>query len=178
MSTSAEGRRKGVGARPGPPRGPRSSSLVFVKASVVLPNMAGSGTASRSLPLILARELASNLATPMFLMDAEGTIVYCNEAAEGVIGASFAELGEIPASEFGEVLRLRDVDGAPIRRRDTPAGIALFERRPSHRALVATGYDGVERKVEVSAYPLFGAAEEMHGVVTIFWLSTPEAGRS
>ena len=37
----------------------------------------------KSLPLILARELASNLATPMFLLDADGILVYFNDAAAG-----------------------------------------------------------------------------------------------
>lgn len=139
-------------------------------------NMTGSGTGSKSLALILARELASNLATPMFLMDAGGRLVYFNDAADGLIGRSFAELGEIPAMEFGEMLRLRDEDGAPLSRGATPTAIAFSERRPAHRALRATGYDGVERMVEVTAYPLFGTADEMHGVVTIFWRSPPSGG--
>ena len=138
--------------------------------------MAGSSGASRSLPLILARELASNLATPIFLMDDAGTLVYCNEAAEQLIGRTFSALGEIPAAEFGEMLRLRDSDGSPLRRRDTPSGVAFFERRPAHRALTATGYDGAERAVEVTAFPLFGKADEMHGVVTVFWESRTSLG--
>jgi PAS domain-containing protein len=119
--------------------------------------------------MILARELGANLATPMFLIDKEGTLVFYNEAAELLIGRPFAELGEIPALDFGEELRLRDSDGSPLRRRDTPAGIAFFERRPAHKLLVATAYDGVDRWVEVTAYPLFGAADDMHGVLTVFW---------
>lgn len=133
--------------------------------------MSGSASPPKSLPLILARELASNLATPMFLMDAAGTLVYYNEAAELLIGRPFAQLGEVSAVDFGEVLQLRDADGAPLRRRDTPAGIAFFERRPAHRALTATGYDGVRRSVEATAYPLFGTGHEMHGVVNVFWQS-------
>ena len=99
-----------------------------------------------SLPLILARELASNLATPMFLLDHDGMLVYFNDAAELLIGKPFAELGEIDALEFGAVLELSELDGAPMRRRDSPAGIAFFERRPSHQQLLATGYDGVRRR--------------------------------
>ena len=125
-----------------------------------------------SLPLILARELASNLATPMFLMDSAGMLVYYNEAAELLIGRPFAELGEIPAAEFGEMLHLRDSDGSPLRRSDTASAIAFSERRAAHRAQWATGYDGVERAVEATAFPLFGEADEMHGVVTVFWLSS------
>ncbi|MBV8984319.1 MAG: hypothetical protein JOZ68_18550 [Acidimicrobiia bacterium] len=127
------------------------------------------GTTSKSLPLILARELAANLATPMFLIDAGGTLVFYNEAAELLIGRPFAELGEVEATDFGAVLQMTEPDGTPLRRRDSPAGVAFFTHKPAHRVLVATGYDGVRRTVEVTAYPLFGATDEMHGVVTVFW---------
>jgi hypothetical protein len=32
-----------------------------------------------------------------------------------------------------------------------------------------TTYDGARRTVEATAYPLFGAASDMHGVLTVFW---------
>ncbi len=131
------------------------------------------GGAPKSLPLILARELASNLSTAMFLLDAEGTLVFFNDAAEQLIGKPFAEVGEILAGAFGEVLALADADGEPLRRRDTPAGVAFFERRPAHRTLYATGYDGVRRLLDATAYPLFGAGDEMHGVVNVFWQAPP-----
>ena len=56
-----------------------------------------------------------------------------------------------------------------MRRRDSPPGIAFFERRPAHSTLQATALDGTVRLVEVTAYPLFAKADEMHGVVAIFW---------
>jgi len=127
------------------------------------------GTSPKSLPLILARELAANLATPMFIIDAGGVLVFYNEAAELLIGRSFGEQGKLEAGEFGAVLQLAEPDGTPLRRRDSPAGVAFFERRPAHRVLLATGYDGVRRQVEVTAFPLFGTTDEMHGVVTVFW---------
>jgi hypothetical protein len=85
--------------------------------------VASSAGAAKSLPLILARELGANLATPMFLIDAEGMLVFYNEAAELLIGRPFAGLGEIPSLEFGETLQLADADGTPLRRRDSPAGL-------------------------------------------------------
>ena len=127
---------------------------------------AGSG---KPLPLILARELAANLATPMFLIDARGVLVFYNDAAALLIGRPYGEMGEIPAEEFGAVLHLKTPGGKPLRRRDTPAGIAFFERRPAHKTLAATGYDGVQRLVHATAYPLFGTTAEMHGVVSVFW---------
>jgi PAS domain-containing protein len=123
----------------------------------------------KSLPLILARELAANLATPMFLLDAEGMLVFYNDAAALIIGKSFAEMGEIPGEEFGTMLALTTADGAPLRKRDSPAGVALFQRRPAHLTLVARIAGGERRLVEATAYPLFGATGEMHGVVSVFW---------
>lgn len=127
----------------------------------------------KTLALIVARELAANLATPMFLIDAAGNLVFYNDAAEQILGRSFAELGTISAVAWGEMLQLATPDGEPLRRRDSPPGIAFMQRRPAHRTLRATAFDGTERIVEVTAYPLFAKADEMHGVVTIFW-ETPE----
>jgi len=144
---------------------------------VVVDRDAPSGS-RKPLPLILARELASNLATPMFLLDARGVLVYYNDAAALLIGKAYGEIGEIPAEEFGAVLKLKTLDGEPLRRRDTPAGIAFFERRPAHKTVAATGYDGVQRFVHATAYPLFGVEAEMHGVVSVFWQvadETPDA---
>ena len=127
----------------------------------------------KSLPLILARELSANLATPMFLMDTGGLLVFYNDAAALLLGKPFAELGEIPSGEFGASLQLSTPDGERLLRRDTPSGIAFFEHRPSHQTVMATSYDGVRRSYEATAYPLLGATGEMHGVLAVFWEVKP-----
>ncbi len=132
-----------------------------------------SGGGPRSLPLILSRELAANLSTPMFLIDAEGTLVYCNEAAELMLGRPFSEMGSLTANEFGTMLQLKGLDGEPLRRRDTPPGRAFIERQPAHRTLLVTLLDGANREVECTAYPLFGRDQEMHGVLSVFWEAAP-----
>ena len=58
-------------------------------------------------------------------------------------------------------------------RRDSPSGIAYYERRPAHKRLVATAFDGVRREYEATAYPLLGGNGEMHGVVAVFWEGAP-----
>lgn len=136
------------------------------------PQSDGLGQAPKSLPLILARELAANLATPMVLIDAEGIVVFCNEAAELMLGKSYSELGAVSAPEFGEMLRLEYPDGTPMSRRVAPPGVAFEQRVPAHSTLCATTLDGQQKKqFEVTAYPLFGRNEEMHGVLTVFWES-------
>lgn len=132
-------------------------------------NSGGSAGAPRSLPLILARELAANLATPMFLLDTDGMLVFYNEAAALLLGRPFGELGEMPSSDFGAALAMTDAEGAPIRRRDTPAGIAMFEHRPAHATLWVTNFAGQRLLVDATAYPLFGNEGVMHGVISVFW---------
>ena len=123
----------------------------------------------KSLPLILARELAANLATPMFLMDAGGMLVFYNDAAALLLGKPFAELGEIPSGEFGASLQLSTPDGELLLRRESPSGVAYFEHRPSHQTVMATSFDGVRRSYEATAYPLLGSTGDMHGVLAVFW---------
>jgi PAS domain-containing protein len=135
------------------------------------PQSDGHGQAPRSLPLILARELAANLATPMFLIDAEGTLVFYNEAAELMLGKQQSELGEIVANDFGDMLQLQDLDGNPVDNADSPAGIAFYKHEPAHRKLSVVTLDGRRTLVESTAYPLFGRTGEMHGVLTVFWES-------
>jgi PAS domain-containing protein len=132
-----------------------------------------SGGGPRSLPLILSRELAANLSTPMFLIDAAGTLVFGNEAAELMLGRSFSDLGSVSANDLGTMLTLRGLDGEALRRRDTPPGRAFLQREPAHQTLLVTALDGTDRAVECTAYPLFGRDEEMHGVLTVFWEVRP-----
>ena len=134
------------------------------------PESDGLGQTPRSLPLILARELAANLATPMFLLDELGTLVFFNDAAELMIGKTYSEVGAITGADFGDLLNIEYEDGTAMRKRDSPVGIAFNQRQPAHHRLVATPLGGVGKHTwEVTAYPLFGRTGDMHGVLTVFW---------
>jgi PAS domain-containing protein len=123
----------------------------------------------KDLVLILAREFASNLATPIYIGDADGTLVYFNEPAETIAGRSFAEVGEMSIRQWAELLRPRSIDGTPVQREEMPGGIAFNERRPAHARLRISGLDGVEREIATTAFPLFGPDGEFHGIMVIFW---------
>jgi PAS domain-containing protein len=127
------------------------------------------GGRPKNVVLILAREFATRLATPMFIADEEGRLVFFNEPAEEVIGRSFAEAGELPADGWGSLIEVEDVDGNPMALEDRPAGIAFFQRRAAHQTLRLTGLDGVKRLVSTTAFPLFAHADEFVGIVLIFW---------
>ena len=124
----------------------------------------------KHLVLILAREFASNLATPMLIIDAEGRLVFFNEAAERVVGGPFAEVGEMPLEDFAASVTPRSQGADPFPPEKRPTRIALAERRASHEEMWITGRDGVDRHVAVTAFPLFAHADEFIGVVAIFWL--------
>jgi PAS domain-containing protein len=123
----------------------------------------------KHLALILAREFASNLATPMLIADAEGRLVFYNEAAEEVVGRPFAETGELPIDEWTTSFEPRTRENEPLAPDERPARIALEDRRAVHKQFVVTSHDGVEREVGVTAFPLFAHADEFVGIVAIFW---------
>ena len=52
----------------------------------------------KPIELILMRQLASTLAMPIFLVDADGTLAFYNEPAERVLGMRFEETGEMPGA--------------------------------------------------------------------------------
>ena len=124
----------------------------------------------KHLVLILAREFASQLSTPVFITDAEGRIVFYNEPAEELIGQSFAEMGELTASEwYGAMVSVETLDGQLCPVDEMPGGIARRERQPAHSTLRITGLDGRQRVIEDTAFPLLGHDDELYGSVAIFW---------
>lgn len=123
----------------------------------------------KHLILILARELASNLATPTLVADERGQVVFYNEAAEPVLGGPFAEMGEVHIDDLAASFSPRTGEGESLDVEELPGRVALDERRAAHVRVWITSRDGVEREVSVTALPLFAHADEFVGVVVIFW---------
>jgi PAS domain-containing protein len=126
--------------------------------------------AAQSLPLILAREFASKLATPLALIDATGRLLYFNEPAERIIGSTPAELGELTEEEWRARFSAEHPDGRPAGIDEMATVIARRERRPAHQRLVITTLDGLRRPLAVTAIPLLeGELEQLVGCVVLFW---------
>jgi len=125
---------------------------------------------SRSLLLILARELASNLATPMFVVDTKGVLVFYNEAAEALLGQSFSVTGPIGLEDWGgEMFRPEDFEGRRISLEDLPLLEGMRDRKPAHASFRITALDGVRRDIAVTSFPLFSRPDELAGVLSVFW---------
>jgi hypothetical protein len=127
------------------------------------------GRRQKNLVLILAREFASKLATPMLVADAAGDLVFYNEPAEEVLGRRFAEAGEMPAAEWADLFEVEDLAGEPVPLERMPGGIALLERRPAYGQLWITSIDGVRRLLSITAFPLWSSETDLDGFVTVFW---------
>lgn len=125
--------------------------------------------AHRDLILILARDLASRLATPFFVVGADGALAYFNEAAEPILGQTYAEAGELRAGEWATEWNPRDRDDKPVPLEELALGIAFREGHPAHHAVRITGGDGIVRDIEVSAFPLSPQPGVILGAIAIFW---------
>jgi PAS domain-containing protein len=123
----------------------------------------------KHLVLILAREFASNLSTPTLVTDADGNLVFYNEAAEDVLGRRFSEVDEMALDDWLAGFEPRTLASEPLPPEHRPGRIALDQQRPSHLRYLVTSADGAEREIEVTAFPLFAHTDEFVGVVVIFW---------
>jgi PAS domain-containing protein len=123
----------------------------------------------KEIEMILARQLASYLAMPIFIVDPQGTLVYYNEPAERVLGNLFESAGEMPLPLWASAFDPVDENGQHIPAESLPLAIALSQGRPAHSHFWIHGHDGVRRHIEVTAFPLTGQAERGLGAVAIFW---------
>jgi PAS domain-containing protein len=127
-------------------------------------------TRQKNVVLILARDMAEKLATPMFVVDAEGTLVFYNEAAETLLGKTFADAGEMKAEEWMAEWAPIGENGQPMKLRDLALGRALFEGHPDHHDLAIRASDGVKRTIAATAIPLQTHPDEIVGAVALFWV--------
>ena len=158
-----------------PPTAEHARERFAESAADGIPSGMADDSTQRNLVMILARDLTSRLATPAFVVDADGTLAYFNEAAEPVLGRSYAEAGELRAGEWASEWEPTDLDGTPVPLDQLPLGIAFREGRPAHRAIRITGSDGVHREIEVTAFPLCPRRDVILGAVAVFW-ERPPAG--
>ena len=116
----------------------------------------------------MARGFMSNLSTPAFLVDRQGVLVFYNEAAEEILGLTFAEAGPMPAEDWGSRFEPTGPDGRPVAVDELPLGIALLEGRPAHGPLRITSAAGRAEDIQATAFPVIGRGGQS-GAIAIFW---------
>lgn len=118
------------------------------------------------LLLILARNLVGSLTVPGFVTDAEGTVIFYNDAAGDLLGRRFEETGSLSREEW-EAIGPVDEEGEPLRTA-APLTHALKENRPAHEAIRICTDQRRLLMVETSALPLTGP-NGFHGAIVVFW---------
>jgi PAS domain-containing protein len=126
--------------------------------------------AQLQIELILMRQVASYLATPIFLVDLDGNLLFYNEPAEEILGRRYEEWGELPLLEWATIFVPTDEDGNVLPPDDLPLVISVRHRRPALGSFWITGYDGIRRHLTVAALPLIGQSDRDLGSVAYFWV--------
>jgi PAS domain-containing protein len=129
----------------------------------------GGEMAQRQLEVILARQLASCLATPIFIVDHTGDLVYFNEPAEKILGRRYEETGVLAAAEWSVAFKPTTDSGDLVPADALPLVRVLSEGRPAHSNFWIQGHDDVSRNIDVTAFPLVGHAGKLMGAIAIFW---------
>lgn len=132
-------------------------------------------TAPGQLPieLILFRQVASYLAMPMLLVDAEGDLVFFNEPAGELLGRRFDDTGEVPMAEWVRWFRpADDGDGHAITPYAISVLVALRTQQAAHDRVRITEPSGAPGMLETTAFPLQGQGGRMLGAVALFWPAT------
>jgi PAS domain-containing protein len=124
--------------------------------------------AQKPLELILARNFLTSISTPAFLVDADGVLLFYNEAAGALLGIPFEDAGRMMPEEWGTRFGPLDENGEPIPFQRLPLTVALREGRPAHSRFRIRSAKGTDHDIEVSAMPI-RASEGPSGAIAIFW---------
>jgi hypothetical protein len=126
--------------------------------------------AQHPVELIVLKQVASYLGTPVFLVAPDGSLLFYNEPAELILGRRFDETGEMSMEEWSSDFAPENENGTPMPPNDLPLVIALHQRRPAHAPFFITGWDGVRRRIATTAFPLVAQSGHNLGAVALFWV--------
>jgi hypothetical protein len=73
------------------------------------------------------------------------------------------------AGEWSTVFKPRHDSGEQMPLEQLPIGVAIMEREPAHGTVTIQGADGVDRRIEVTSFPLFAHTEDFVGAIAFFW---------
>ena len=123
----------------------------------------------RPIEIILLRQWASHMATPIWIAGTRGELLYYNEPAEGLLGKRFDEAGEMRLRDLPKIFETTTPEGKPLSEADLPLGKALRERQPAHLRVRITALDGKSRLLDITAVPLLVQGGAYLGAMAMFW---------
>lgn len=124
---------------------------------------------SREIEVILSRQLADSLSTPVFIVDPVGNLIFYNEPAEELLGIRYEETGEMPVAEWSSIFTPMDDRGNFIPSEKLPLVKTLSMQEPAHGDLRIKSIDGNSHKISVTSFPIMGRPNRFLGAIAIFW---------
>lgn len=107
------------------------------------------------IEIILARQLAELVEVSIVVVDPDGSVLYCNEAAAAIVGRS-DDPEEPPVAPWLQ----------------EPCTNALRQAGPTHTRVTVPRTDGVPRVMAVTVFPLTGATGHGCGAMAVLWEDT------
>ncbi len=119
----------------------------------------------KSIEIILFRQLVTYLALPSFIVDSDGCIIYCNEAAEKVLNFTFSENSGVQATRWQAFLTPRDKQGRLISIEKSPLYIASTHYCLAHNIFYFTDAEKKLKKIEIVAIPILNHMDTFLGTI-------------
>lgn len=125
--------------------------------------------AGHAIEIILSRQLADCLSVPVFIVDPEGTLLFYNAPAEGILGQKFQDTGAMPVGDWGTTFFPHDGEGNHIPPSELPLVQTINNKEPAHKTFWINSLSGKSTKISVTSIPIIGRSNEFSGAMAIFW---------
>ncbi|TFG78478.1 MAG: hypothetical protein E4H26_02325 [Flavobacteriales bacterium] len=125
--------------------------------------------AGHAIEIILSRQLADCLSVPVFIVDPEGTLLFYNAPAEGILGQKFQDTGAMPIGDWGTTFFPHDGEGNHIPPSELPLVQTINNKEPAHKTFWINSLSGKSTKISVTSIPIIGRSNEFSGAMAIFW---------
>lgn len=123
----------------------------------------------KNIELILLRQFSDYLATPVFLLDNAGILVYYNSAAADLFDFKFSETGEMDFETWNHRVVLRDQEGNEIPRIHRPINEALAAQLPVLKTCYLKTTNDDLQLIVINAIPIKDHVNDLVGLLTFFW---------
>ena len=124
---------------------------------------------SREIEVILSRQLADSLSTPVFIVDPAGDLIFYNEPAEELLGLRYEETGAMPVSEWSSIFTPMDDKGNVLPPEDLPLVQTMSKQQPAHGEFWIRSLKNKSHKISVTSFPIIGRPNRFLGAVAVFW---------
>ena len=130
--------------------------------------------AQKEIELILSRQFADLLDTPIFITDTEGNLLFYNKPSEKILGLKYEDTGPMPVGEWSTVFQPQDEEGRDLPPSYLPLVKSLRNKMPAQANFWIEGLDGSRRYLSVTSFPIIGQGHRFLGAIAIFWENETE----